>query len=126
MIVPWGSRGYHNDARYDLQRTLSPIRLASHSSIGRPRPQDHSETRAAEAPAFERDTTNIYLVTSRDGVHIDDGWVYAHRPLLPKGRTQGEWDAGFVLPAAQFVTTAREHLLYFEVTYVTYVTYYLM
>ena len=57
--------------------------------------------------AFARDTTNVYLVTSRDGVHVDHSWIYAHRPLLPKGsKRQEEWDAGFLLPAPHFVTHA--------------------
>ena len=65
-------------------------------------------------PAFARDVTNVYLVTSRDGVSIDDEWVYAHRPLLPKASTQGEWDSAFVLPAAQIVTDDEAHRIYFE------------
>ena len=64
--------------------------------------------------AFERDTTQIYFVTSRDGVHVDDGWVYAHRPLIAKGAKQGEWDSGLLLPAPQIVSDARGHLVYFE------------
>jgi hypothetical protein len=35
-------------------------------------------------PAFRRDTTQVYLVTSRDGVSIDTSSVYAQTPLLPK------------------------------------------
>ena len=61
-----------------------------------------------------QDTTNIYLVTSRDGRSIDDEWVYAHQPLLTKGARQKDWDAGFVLPASGLVHTAKEHLLYYE------------
>ena len=76
--------------------------------------KDLTERRAPDAPAVERDVTNIYLVTSRDGVHIDDEWVYAHRPLVPRAATQAGWSSGFVLPAAQIVTTADEHRVYFE------------
>ena len=39
--------------------------------------------RGDQLPA-RRDTTAIYLVTSRDGVHINDEWVYARQPLIPK------------------------------------------
>ena len=60
------------------------------------------------------DTTNIYLVTSRDGVHIEDDWVYAQQPLVPKGTNRADWNAGFVLHAAQIVTDASEHRVYFE------------
>ncbi|KAL1525917.1 hypothetical protein AB1Y20_020744 [Prymnesium parvum] len=69
--------------------------------------KDLSEPAAPHLPAFARDTTNVYLVTSRDGVHVDDGWVYAHAPLLPKGRTQAAWDSGFLLPAAQLLAAPR-------------------
>ena len=68
-----------------------------------------------EKPAFARDTTNVYLVTSRDGVHIDDSWVYAQRPLLRKGPLQSSWDGGFFLPAAQIVSDEQSHRVYFEV-----------
>ena len=78
-------------------------------------PKDLDEPAGRDLPAFQRDTTNVYLVTSRDGRSIDDEWVYAHQPLLIKGATQKEWDAGFVLPASGLVHTAREHLLYYEV-----------
>ena len=73
-----------------------------------------TEASGSEQPAFERDTTNVYLVTSRDGVHIDDGWVYAQRPLLPKGAMQKDWNAGFFLPAAQILSDAESHRVYYE------------
>ena len=67
--------------------------------------KDGAEADEPEAPAFERDTTQVYLVTSRDGVSIDTSWVYAHRPLLPRdGLRQKDWGSGFVLPAAQILT----------------------
>ena len=53
-------------------------------------PKDKSEPQGGEHPYLQRDTINFYLITSRDGIHIDDEWVYAHRPLLPKeGKRQG-------------------------------------
>ena len=77
--------------------------------------KDLDEPVGRDLPAHQRDTTNVYLVTSRDGRSIDDEWVYAHQPLITKGATQKDWDAGFVLPASGFVHTAKEHLLYYEV-----------
>ena len=77
-------------------------------------PKDLDEPVGAELPAFERDTSNVYLVTSRDGVHLDDGWIYAHRPLIPKGARQRDWNAGFILPAAQIVSDETQHHIYFE------------
>jgi len=44
------------------------------------------QERGADAPALDGDTTNIYLVTSRDGVHIDDDFVYAHQARLSPRR----------------------------------------
>ncbi|KAL1514941.1 hypothetical protein AB1Y20_004017 [Prymnesium parvum] len=77
--------------------------------------KDLSEPAGHELPPFERDTINTYLVTSRDGVHVDDEWVYAHRPLLPKaGLTQRHWRAGLTFASAQLMTRRREHRVYFE------------
>ena len=78
--------------------------------------KDLSEAAGSANRAFQRDTTNVYLVTSRDGVHIDDEWVYAQRPLIPKGRVQAEWNSGFLLPAAHIVSDrALKHTrIYFE------------
>jgi hypothetical protein len=66
-------------------------------------------------PPFERDTLNVYLVTSRDGVHVDHEWVYAHQPLLPKdGLKQSDWDSGLIMQSAQFMTRGNEHRTYYE------------
>ena len=78
-------------------------------------PKDLSEPTGNSSAAPQRDTTNVYLVTSRDGVHFDDEWVYAQRPLIPKGTRWSDWDSGFVLPAAQIVTDATTHRIYYEV-----------
>ena len=77
--------------------------------------KDQSEPEGFDKPAFKRDTTNVYLVTSRDGVHVLDGWVYAHRPLLPKGKMQLQWNAGMQLAADKIVTgPGRSSRVYFE------------
>jgi len=76
--------------------------------------KDVSEPIGPDLPAFKRDTTNVYLVTSRDGVHIDDGWVYAHQPLIPKGSKQRDWNSGLLIPASNFASTETAHHLYFE------------
>ena len=77
-------------------------------------PKDLSEPTGISFAAPQRDTTNVYLVTSRDGVHFDDEWVYAQRPLIPKGTRWSDWDSGFVLPAAQIVTDETTHRIYYE------------
>jgi hypothetical protein len=78
-------------------------------------PKDYSEPKGPDHPYLQRDTLNVYLITSRDGIHIDDEWIYAHRPLLPKeGKLQREWDSGVHFPSAQIISTDTEHRIYFE------------
>ena len=87
---------------------------------------------------------STYLVTSRDGVHFDDGWVYAHQELIPHGqcaRAGGmhpclpltevdeasassgtapldelccPFDHGIIIPASSVISVNGEHLLYYE------------
>ena len=48
-------------------------------------PQGHRRAPMYDTcPPFERDTLNIYLIGSRDGVHVDHEWVYAHQPLITR------------------------------------------
>lgn len=85
-------------------------------------PKDTSECESTSAQCgskarhYKRDTTNVYLVTSRDGVHVDDEWVYARKPLIPKPSRMGadSWYSGFILPAAQIVTDGESHRVFFE------------
>ena len=77
--------------------------------------KDLAEPVGPNNPPFERDTLNVYLVTSRDGIHVDHEWVYAHQPLLPKdGLTQADWDAGLIMSSATLMTRGDEHITYFE------------
>ena len=77
--------------------------------------KDVEEPRGDDLPAFERDTLSVYLITSRDGVHIDCEWVYARQPLLPKdGLAQADWDGGMLMPGVQLMTREHEHRMYFE------------
>ena len=77
--------------------------------------KDLEEEADPDAPAFKRDTTQVYFVSSRDGVSVDLSWVYAHRPMLPKdGLRQSDWGSGFLLPAAQILTDDATHKVYFE------------
>ena len=78
--------------------------------------KDNSEQEGDQLPAFERDTTSIFLVTSRDWVHIDDEWVYARRPLIPKGKLQRDWNSGMQLAASEITPDWTKTLsrVYFE------------
>ena len=78
--------------------------------------KDDMEDAGSHLPRFERDTASIYLVTSRDGVHVNAEWVYARQPLVPKGELQHEWNSGFQLAASQIVMddTKTYSRVYFE------------
>ena len=77
--------------------------------------KDLTEPIGPTHPHLEHDTLNVYFVTSRDGIHVEHEWVYAHRPLLPKdGLTQSDWAAGIIFPSAQLMTREEEHRMYFE------------
>ena len=78
--------------------------------------KDLGEKAESGLPAFARDTTSIYLVASRDGIHLDDDFIYARRPLIPKGKVQGHWRSGFLLAADQIVSDHEqtESRVYFE------------
>ena len=77
--------------------------------------KDLNETKGPDQPYLERDMINPYLVTSRDGRHVDLGWVYAQRPLVPKdGLIQSDWASGIIFSSAQFMTRDEEHRMYFE------------
>jgi hypothetical protein len=60
----------------------------------------------------ERDVMNYYIATSRDGDSWDLSWVYAGRPLVPRG-PDGAFDKDIVLPASTIVTHDDRHWLYY-------------
>lgn len=75
-------------------------------------PKDETEDPTA-------DVTRIYLGTSRDGVHFDLRWIYNGQFLIksdPKGRPRrnSTQDYQSMRPAAQFVSHAGQHWLYYE------------
>jgi hypothetical protein len=51
-------------------------------------------------------------LTSRDGDSWDLQWVYAGRPLIPRG-PDGAFDKDLILPASTVVTHADRHWLYY-------------
>ena len=60
----------------------------------------------------ERDILNCYLATSRDGKAWDLRWVYADKPLIPRGG-DGTFDKDLLLPASTIVTHGDKHWLYY-------------
>lgn len=76
-------------------------------------PGDVSEGMATDnRQRHERDVMNFYIATSRDGDSWDMHWVYAGRPLLPRG-PDGAFDKDIVLAASTIVTHADRHWLYY-------------
>jgi hypothetical protein len=76
-------------------------------------PSDFSEGKTTDThKRHERDVMNFYIATSRDGDSWDLSWVYAGRPLIPRG-ADGAFDKDMILPASTIVTHDDTHWLYY-------------
>lgn len=60
----------------------------------------------------ERDVTNFYIATSRDGDSWDLGWVYAEQPLIARG-PDGSFDKDSVFPSSNIVTWQDKHWIFY-------------
>ncbi len=60
----------------------------------------------------EKDVLDFYIGASRDGVNFDKSWIYARKPLVPRGPA-GSFDKDGVFPPSQFVTYKDEHWIYY-------------
>ncbi len=60
----------------------------------------------------ERDVMNFYIATSRDGDQWDLSWVYAEKPIIPRGG-DGAFDNDIILPSSTIVTHDDRHWLYY-------------
>ncbi len=60
----------------------------------------------------ERSVENFYIGTSRDGIGWNLRWVYANRPLVPRG-PDGAWDKDMVFPTSQIITHQDKHWIYY-------------
>ncbi|MBN2296170.1 MAG: hypothetical protein JXM70_27310 [Pirellulales bacterium] len=60
----------------------------------------------------ERDVMNFYIATSRDGDDWDLSWVYAQKPLVPRG-PDGSFDKDMILPSSNIVTHDDRHWIYY-------------
>ncbi len=61
----------------------------------------------------ERDVMNFYIATSRNDDIWDLQWVYAGKPMVPRGPA-GAFDMDIVLPSSAIVTYQDEHWLYYS------------
>ncbi len=76
-------------------------------------PGDVSEGRSTDLQTrHERDVMNFYIATSRDGDSWDLRWVYAGKPLVPRG-PDGAFDKDIIVPASTIVTHANHHWIYY-------------
>jgi len=60
----------------------------------------------------ERDVANFYIATSRDGAHWDLHWIYAEKPLVPRG-SDGSFDKDMIFPSSSIVTWKDKHWIYY-------------
>jgi hypothetical protein len=75
-------------------------------------PGDVSEGLTDLKKRHERDVMNYYIATSRDGDDWDLSWVYASKPIVPRG-PDGTFDKDIILPASSIVTQNDRHWLYY-------------
>jgi hypothetical protein len=76
-------------------------------------PTDVSEgTQTDHVTRHERSIENFYIVTSRDGVSWNYHWVYAGKPLVPRGPASA-WDKDMIFPTARIVTHQDKHWIYY-------------
>jgi len=60
----------------------------------------------------EDDYMDFYIGTSRDGITFDKSWIYARKPLVPRGPA-GSFDKDGIKPPSQIVTYNDEHWIYY-------------
>lgn len=76
-------------------------------------PTDVSEgVETDQVTRHERSVENYYFATGRDGVGWDLHWVYAERPLVPRGPS-GSWDKDMIFPVTNVVTHDDKHWIYY-------------
>ncbi|GAH44169.1 unnamed protein product, partial [marine sediment metagenome] len=74
---------------------------------------DRSEGPVDYYKRHDRDILEYYIATSRDGDNWDLTWVYAGKPMIPRG-PDGAWDKDIMLPASEIVTHDDKHWLYYS------------
>ena len=58
------------------------------------------------------DYMDFYIGVSRDGMNFDKSWIYARKPLVPRGPA-GSFDKDGIKPPAQIVTYKDEHWIFY-------------
>jgi hypothetical protein len=75
-------------------------------------PEDLSEGPYDFHKRHERDVINFYIATCRGDEVWDLSWVYAGKPMVPRG-PDGSFDKDWVWPTANIVTYEDRHWLYY-------------
>ena len=60
----------------------------------------------------DRDVMNFYIAPCRDGANWDLQWVYAEKPLVPRG-PDGSFDKDMIVQASNIVTWRDKHWIYY-------------
>jgi len=60
----------------------------------------------------DHDFMDFYIGTSRDGITYDKSWIYARKPIVPRGEA-GSFDKDGVKPPSQILTYNDEHWIYY-------------
>ncbi len=76
-------------------------------------PGDMSEGPKDYHKRHERNLLEFYIATSRDGDSWDLSWVYAGKPMIPRGG-DGAWDKDMIIPASAVITHEDKHWLYYD------------
>jgi sulfatase modifying factor 1 len=76
-------------------------------------PDDNSEGPVDLHKRHDRNTLNYYLATSRDADDWDLQWIYAGKPMVPRGGG-GAWDKDMLEHACGIVTHHNKHWLYYS------------
>ncbi|MFP6612944.1 MAG: hypothetical protein VB835_11590 [Pirellulales bacterium] len=61
----------------------------------------------------EHDIVNFYIGTARGNAMWDLTWVYASKPMIPRG-PDGSFDKDMIFPASQIVTHKDKHWIYYN------------
>jgi len=61
----------------------------------------------------EHDVVNFYIGTARGNAMWDLTWVYANKPLVPRG-PNGSFDKDMIFPASQIITHNDKHWIYYS------------
>lgn len=76
-------------------------------------PGDMSEGPIDYHKRHDRNILECYIATSRDADSWDLTWVYAGKPMIPRGPDDA-WDKDIIIPASEIVTHADKHWLYYS------------